>query len=104
MKIVSLLTLCMLVLLVLLAGCAYNASYTTEKTDPTTKQVVRLTKARGFTFFDSSAQLAQFQNQVGGTNGSGTTIGSLSTEASSTNLNSIIASAVGAAVSAAKKP
>lgn len=94
----------MLATIALLTGCAYNASYTTEKTDPKTGLVVKNTKARGFTFFDSSAQLAQFQNQVGGTNGSGTTIGTLNTTASSTNLNTLVADIVGAAVSAAKKP
>jgi hypothetical protein len=92
----------LLLILLMVAGCAYNASYTIEKTDPKTGLVTRNTKARAYTFFDSNAQLSSFRNEVGGTNGSGTTIGSLETSSSSTNLNSIIAAAVGAAVTAAK--
>ena len=82
-------------LLCLCCGCSYLRSVTVKQTDPKTGIVTEKTTARAYTLFDSSAVLVKFRNTTGGDAGSnkwvsGTSIGSLNQESSSSNLVSII--------------
>jgi ABC-type uncharacterized transport system auxiliary subunit len=85
-----------ILLALLLTGCAYMRS-TTNKYQPETGDLAERTTVRVYTFFDSKSQLTKFRNTTGqvgnGSNvwtyPSGTTIGSLNDESSSTNLANI---------------
>lgn len=90
-------------LAVSLCGCAFLHSKTL-----TDKQGQVTTVVTAYSLFDSTGNLTKFQNRGQLTSSNewspGTTIGSLSQTSTSTNLNDILGTVVGAAVKAAIKP
>lgn len=87
----------------LLAGCAFLHSKTQTEQDGEVTTVVT-----SYTLWDSQAALARFQNRGVVTHSNewapGTTIGSLNQSSSSTNVNDLIGTVVGAAIKAGVKP
>lgn len=100
--------LLVLVPCIALSGCAYLHSTTTRGVDQYGSPV-ETTKATGITWFDSHNELTKFRNSSGyGTNGvwaPGTSVSGLNQQSqTTTNLNDLIGTVVGAAVKAAVKP
>lgn len=69
-----------------LHGCAVHRSDTTEIAKDGTQ---RKTHAFGMEFFDSTTAFNNFKNTVGGTNGSGTSVGSANSTTSGTNATAL---------------
>jgi len=86
-----------------LSGCAFLKSTTETASDGTVK-----TRVTSYTLWDSDAQLAKFQNRGAMTRSNewapGTSIGGLNQSSTSTNINDLLGTVVGAAVKAAVKP
>ena len=93
-----------LLLIPFITGCAFLHSKTS--TNPKTGEVV--TTVTAYSLFDSTGNLTKFQNRGTLTSSNewapGTSIGTLSQSSTSTNLNDIVGTVVGAAVKAAIKP
>ena len=92
------------ILCLLCVGCQFLHSKTEKLAPDGTREI---TTATSYSLWDSQGQLLRFRNTTGGYAGSnnwvsGTSIGSLNQEASSTNINDLIGTIVGAAVKAAK--
>lgn len=87
------------------SGCSYLRSKTIKDTD-TAGHAREVTVVRAFSVFDSKGALTKFRNTTGGpiSNAwvSGTSIGTLTQESSSTNLNELL-SAVARGVAAGLK-
>jgi hypothetical protein len=90
-------------LLLLGSGCAFVHSRTRSTADGEVTTVVT-----SYTLWDGNAALAKFQNRGMVTRSNewapGTSIGSLNQQTTSTNINDLIGTVVGAAVRAAAKP
>jgi len=91
-----LLVICPLSLVIYATGCAVMTSTTSKQAG------VETTTLKVYTLFDSSSALSKAANHVTDKT-SGTTVSGLDQSSSSTNLNSIVESIVGAAVKAATK-
>jgi hypothetical protein len=89
----------------LFCGCArlYSVTDTTTADGMTVR-----TKVSSYTLWDSQSALTKFQNRGATTHSNewapGTTIGSVSQSSSSTNINDLAGTVVGAAVRAAVRP
>lgn len=98
--------LCALFCALAVSGCSYLRSKTVKETDPATGHAREVTVVRACSFFDSKGALTKFRNTTGGpiSNAwvSGTSIGTLTQESTSTNLNEIL-SAVARGVAAGLK-
>lgn len=84
--------------LLVVSGCTTQRSETKSVTATTTNYTYAVTTS----FFDSTSSLAKFHNSASGTNGGGTSVGSVNDSASSTNLNALLSAVVSAAIQGAK--